>query len=82
MNYYAREQNGRIIIKRIIGLGMLLSPVHRCLLITKDYFRESFRYYYRRIAWPLFCLGLAAGTLVPGPGLRAGRRTLAASQVG
>lgn len=42
-------------------IGMLLSPVHLCLLVTKDYFHESFRDAYRRIAWPLVCLGLAAG---------------------
>ncbi len=41
-------------------IGMLLSPVHLCLLVTKDYFHDSFHDSYRRIAGPLACLGLAA----------------------
>jgi len=29
--------------------GMMLSPIHLCLLVTRDYFRSSFSDVYRRI---------------------------------
>ncbi|MFH1139421.1 MAG: DUF401 family protein [Pseudomonadota bacterium] len=33
-------------------MGMMLSPVHLCLLVTKDYFSASLVKTYRLLAWP------------------------------
>jgi integral membrane protein (TIGR00529 family) len=33
-------------------MGMMLSPVHLCFLVTKDYYKASFLKSYRHLLWP------------------------------
>ncbi|MEP0815027.1 MAG: DUF401 family protein, partial [bacterium] len=40
--------------------GMLLSPVHFCLLLTKEYFHDGFGIIYKWIAWPVAIVALGA----------------------
>jgi integral membrane protein (TIGR00529 family) len=43
-------------------MGMMLSPVHLCFLVTKDYYRASLLKSYRYLLWPvLSVLGTATG---------------------
>ncbi|MBN1276339.1 MAG: DUF401 family protein [Deltaproteobacteria bacterium] len=44
-------------------MGMMLSPVHLCFLVTKDYFRASFLGSYRLIILPSFMVMAAAVVL-------------------
>lgn len=41
-------------------LGILLSPTHLCLALTREYFRAEFRGVYRLLAAPVLCLFAAA----------------------
>jgi len=34
-------------------MGMMLSPVHLCFLVTKDYYRASLLKSYRHLLWPV-----------------------------
>ncbi len=40
-------------------VGMMLSPVHFCLVLTRDYFKASLSGVYRLLAWPAFFLFLS-----------------------
>ena len=51
--------------------GMMLSPVHLCLVLTKDYFATPYRGVYRHI-WGCVVVLLAASILGYGLLLRAG----------
>jgi hypothetical protein len=44
-------------------MGMMLSPVHLCFLVTKDYFRANFLDSYRLIFKPILALMLTAVVL-------------------
>jgi integral membrane protein (TIGR00529 family) len=37
-------------------IGMMFSPIHVCLIFTREYFRSDFRLLYRRLWKPLFAL--------------------------
>ncbi len=45
-------------------LGILLSPTHLCLALTREYFRAEFRGVYRLLAPPVLCLFATALLLV------------------
>jgi len=44
-------------------MGVMLSPVHFCLLLTKEYFKDGFAVIYRRIAIPIVVM-IASAALV------------------
>jgi hypothetical protein len=44
-------------------MGTMLSPVHFCLLLTKEYFKDGFGVVYARIAIPVAAMLIAAGVL-------------------
>jgi hypothetical protein len=44
-------------------MGMMLSPVHLCLLVTKDYFKASLLRSYRYIIRPILAVMLASVVL-------------------
>jgi len=33
-------------------MGMMLSPVHLCFLVTKDYYKANLLKCYRHVLWP------------------------------
>jgi integral membrane protein (TIGR00529 family) len=45
-------------------LGILLSPTHLCLSLTREYFAADFRSVYRFLAWPVAALFLTAISLL------------------
>ena len=44
-------------------LGVLLSPVHLCLGLTREYYGADLRRVYRGLAAPVFCMAVAAAGL-------------------
>jgi uncharacterized protein len=55
----------RVMFAYVAGfLGILLSPTHLCLAMTRDYFGAEFRGIYRLLAAPVACLFVAATGLL------------------
>jgi hypothetical protein len=55
----------RVMFAYVAGfIGILLSPTHLCLAMTRDYFGAEFRGIYRLLAAPVACLFVAAAGLL------------------